>query len=187
MSTLIDARTLELAADRLATYPDERIAIDIAASTLQDSEWLTLLAAHLGARPGIESRLIVGVPEAALPSMPATRGRLDAMKALGIGIALCGFGTGHATGKHLGSLPLDMVRLDGAFVQTLPRSTDDRLLVRRLIDLAQHFGIATAAEWVEDEDAARLLASWGVDYLQGKLFGEPIQAAGRAAKTRRAA
>jgi EAL domain-containing protein (putative c-di-GMP-specific phosphodiesterase class I) len=34
-------------------------------------------------------------------------------------------------------------------------------------------GIATAAEWVDDEAIARLLAAWGVDYLQGGLFGEP--------------
>ena len=187
LSTLIDARALELAAERLAARPDERVAIDIAAATLHDSEWLTLLAAHLGARPGIESRLIVGVPEAALQNMAATRGRLDAMKALGIGIALRGFGTGHATGKHLGCLPVDMVRLDGAFVQTLPRSTDDRLLVRRLIDLAQHFGIATVADGVDDEASARLLASWGVDYLQGQLFGEPAPAARHAAGKRTAA
>ena len=53
------------------------------------------------------------------------------------------------------------------------RSTDDRLTVRTLIDRAQHLGIATAAEWVDDEATARLLTAWGVDYLQGGLFGEP--------------
>jgi EAL domain-containing protein (putative c-di-GMP-specific phosphodiesterase class I) len=39
--------------------------------------------------------------------------------------------------------------------------------------MAQHLGIATAAEWVDDEATARLLTAWGVDYLQGGLFGEP--------------
>jgi EAL domain-containing protein (putative c-di-GMP-specific phosphodiesterase class I)/GGDEF domain-containing protein len=174
LSTLIDARALELAAERLATHPAERIVVDITSATLNDSEWLTLLAAHLGARPGIESRLIVGIPETALRDMPATRGRLDAMKALGVGISLCGFGRGFATSKHLRSLPLDMVRLEGSFVQNALRSPDDRLFLRRLIDLAQHFGIASRAEWVDDPETARLLADWGVDYLQGNLFGEAV-------------
>jgi EAL domain-containing protein (putative c-di-GMP-specific phosphodiesterase class I) len=166
LSTLLDARMLELAADRLAAHPDERIAIEISSRTLHDPQWLPMLAAHLGARPGIESRLIVAIPEVALQKLPATRGRLDAMKALGIGIALSGFGTGYATGKHLRGLPLDLVEIAGPFVQTAQRSTDDRLLLRTLVDLAQHVGIATVAPWVEDDETARLLAAWGVDYLE---------------------
>ena len=70
-------------------------------------------------------------------------------------------------------LPIDLLTIDGTFIQPLKRSTDDRLFVRTLIDRAQHLGIAIAAEWVDDEATARLLASWGADYLQGALFGEP--------------
>ena len=146
-----------------------------------------MLAAHLGARPGIESRLVIGVPEAALRSMPATRGRLDAMKALGVGTALCGFGTGFATCKHLRGLPLDMVRIGGPFVQNAGRSTDDRLFLRALIEVAQHLGIATVAEWVEDEETARLLAGWGVDYLQGAACGPAETAAAAPAVLKRGA
>ena len=46
-------------------------------------------------------------------------------------------------------------------------------LVRALVDRAQNMGIAVAAEWVDDEASARLLTAWGVDYLEGALFGEP--------------
>ena len=95
------------------------------------------------------------------------------MKALGIGIALTGYGAGHVPPAQLRVLPIDLLRIDGVFIQPLKRSTDDRLHVRTLIDRAQHMGIATAAEWVDDEATARLLAAWGVDYLQGGLFGEP--------------
>jgi EAL domain-containing protein (putative c-di-GMP-specific phosphodiesterase class I) len=70
-------------------------------------------------------------------------------------------------------LPVDLLKIDGVFIQPLKRSTDDRLHVRTLVDRAQHMGIAIAAEWVDDEATARLLAAWGVDYLEGSLFGEP--------------
>jgi EAL domain-containing protein (putative c-di-GMP-specific phosphodiesterase class I) len=132
-----------------------------------------MLAAHLGARPGIESRLMIEVPEAALAESRRNLGRLHAMKALGIGLALTGFGTGYVSPLQLRMLPVDLLTIDGAFIQPLKRSTDDRLFVRTLIDRAQHLGIAIAAEWVDDEATARLLASWGADYLQGALFGEP--------------
>jgi EAL domain-containing protein (putative c-di-GMP-specific phosphodiesterase class I) len=59
-------------------------------------------------------------------------------------------------------------------VQNLTRSPDDRFHVRALIDLARHLGIATVAAWVEDEEAALLLAGWGVDYLQGRHCGAPV-------------
>jgi EAL domain-containing protein (putative c-di-GMP-specific phosphodiesterase class I) len=179
LATLVDARLLELTADHLARHRDARMAIPVSPSTLQNSEWLTMLAAHLGARPGIESRLIVELPEAALSEMQAARGRIDAMKALGVGIALAGFGTGHLSLKQIRSLAIDILKIDGALIQSLSRSTDDRHLVRSLIDLAHHLGIATIAEWVEDEPTARLLAGWGVDYLQGPFCGMPVLAAER--------
>ncbi|HEX2137093.1 MAG TPA: GGDEF domain-containing protein [Microvirga sp.] len=171
LSTLVDVRLIELAAAHLAERPDERVVVGVSPASLHDREWLDGLAAHLGARPGIQSRLLVSVHEAALRE-PAARGRLDAIKALGAGIVLSGFGTGHAGVRELGSLPVDLLRLDGPLVETIQRSPDDRLLVRGLLDLAQHLGIPTLAEGVEDEDGARLLTGWGVDYLERPLVGE---------------
>ncbi|MGO4523262.1 EAL domain-containing protein [Microvirga sp. 2MCAF35] len=173
LALLVDGRVLELAADHLKDHPGQRLALPVSAKTLQDAEWLPMLAAHLGARPGIESRLIVEVPEAALAECRTILGRLHAMKALGVGVALTGFGAGYVTPDQLRMLPVDLLKIDGVFIQPLKRSTGDRLTVRTLIDRAQHLGIATAAEWVEDEATARLLTSWCVDYLQGGLFGEP--------------
>jgi diguanylate cyclase (GGDEF)-like protein len=171
---LLDARVLELAADYLAANPYERLSINVSPTTIENTDWLGVLAGHLGARRGIESRLIVEVLETAAVRDPAgLRGRLDAMKALGVGIAIDDFGAGHTSFKLLRSLPVDILKIDGAFVQNLARSPDDRFFVRTLLDLAHHLGIATVAEWVEDEDTARLLTQWGVDYLQGNHCGAP--------------
>ncbi len=171
---LLDARVLELAADYLAANPYERLSINVSPTTIENTDWLGVLAGHLGARRGIESRLIVEVLETAAVRDPAgLRGRLDAMKALGVGIAIDDFGAGHTSFKLLRSLPVDILKIDGAFVQNLARSPEDRFFVRTLLDLAHHLGIATVAEWVEDEDTARLLTQWGVDYLQGNHCGAP--------------
>ena len=51
------------------------------------------------------------------------------------------------------------------------RSDDDRAFVRTLIDLASRLKLVTVAEWVQSEDVAATLQSWGCDYLQGALVG----------------
>ena len=181
---LVDARMLEMAAQYLAAHPEERLSINVSPYTIETSDWLSTLAAHLGARPGIASRLIVEVTETAAFREPeTTRARLDAMKALGVAIAIDDFGTGHTSFKHLRSFPVDILKIDGAFVQNLSRSSDDRFFVRTLVDLAHHLNITTVAEWVEDEETAHMLAEWGIDFLQGELCGAPILLTGEAGAT----
>jgi diguanylate cyclase (GGDEF)-like protein len=173
--SLIDGRMLEMTADYLHAHPDERMAINVSPLTVEGSDWLGTLAAHVGARPGIASRLIIEVTETAAVRDPhATRARLDAMKALGVAIAIDDFGAGHTSFKHLRSFPIDILKIDGAFVQNLARSGDDRFFVRTLVDLAHHLNITTVAEWVEDEDTARTLTEWGIDFLQGDHCGAPV-------------
>lgn len=165
----VDHRMLELVTTRMAAEPELRVALNISPRTLASRGWLSSLAARLGACPGVAERLIVEITEtAAIEDPAATRATLDAMKALGVLIAIDDFGAGHTSFRHLRNFPVDLVKIDGAFVQNLAHSSDDRFFVRTLVDLAQHLGIATVAEWVENEDTARLLAQWGVDYLQGE-------------------
>ncbi|THD42715.1 MAG: EAL domain-containing protein, partial [Bradyrhizobium sp.] len=95
------------------------------------------------------------------------------LKTLGVRIAMDDFGAGHTSFRNLRRLGIDIVKIDGAFVQNVANSLDDRVFVRSLADLARHLGLATVAEWVEDEEARRLLREWGVDMLQGRLLGRP--------------
>jgi EAL domain-containing protein (putative c-di-GMP-specific phosphodiesterase class I) len=71
----------------------------------------------------------------------------------------------------LRKLGVDIVKIDGAFVQNIARSADDRAFVQTLIDLARRLDIKTVAEWVQDEEAAVMLREWGCDYIQGRLIG----------------
>ena len=177
--SLVDGRMLELTAEYLGEHPEERLSINVSPQTIEGSDWLGTLAAHIGARPGIAPRMIIEVTETAAVRDPhATRARLDAMKALGVAIAIDDFGAGHTSFKHLRSFPIDILKIDCAFVQNLSRSSDDRFFVRTLVDLAHHLNITTVAEWVEDEETARMLAEWGIDFLQGDHCGAPILVAG---------
>jgi len=90
---------------------------------------------------------------------------------LGSRIAIDDFGAGYTSFRNLRKLGVDIVKIDGAFVQNIARSSDDRAFVQTLIDLAHRLDIKTVAEWVQDEESARLLQGWGCDYIQGRLTG----------------
>jgi EAL domain-containing protein (putative c-di-GMP-specific phosphodiesterase class I) len=108
---------------------------------------------------------------AAIHDIDDTRGFVTRVKDLGCRIAIDDFGAGYTSFRNLRKLGVDIIKIDGAFVQNLTRSEDDRTFVHTLLDLGRRLGLKTVAEWVQDEQSAAMLAAWGCDYLQGALVG----------------
>ncbi len=169
---LLDRRVIDLAFWQLTA--DRRMVLSINASvtSLGDPHWFEHLRASCKLRPDAARRLTVEITETcAIADIEATRTVLAAIKPLGVKIAIDDFGSGHSSFRALRQLPIDYLKIDGAFAQNLAHSPDDRFFIRTLIDLARNLAIPTVAEWVEDDATARILAEWGVSYLQGHLFG----------------
>jgi EAL domain-containing protein (putative c-di-GMP-specific phosphodiesterase class I) len=121
---------------------------------------------------GLASRLIIEITEsAAIRDVEMTRRFVDRVRGFGSRVAIDDFGAGHTSFRNLRRLGVDFVKIDGSFVANLERSSDDRLFVRTLLELASELGLKTVAEWVQTESAAQTLAAWGCDYLQGALIG----------------
>lgn len=170
---LIDHRVLELAVRELAANPDLNLTINASGATVLDINWPDRLRAACAFHKDVAPRLTIEITETcAIADLEAIRHAIIAMKACGVKVAMDDFGAGHTSFRNLRNLPIDLLKIDGAFVQNLARSEDDRFFVRTLVDLARHLEIPTVAEWVEDAESAALLAEWGVDYLQGHHFGE---------------
>ncbi len=169
---LLDQRVLELVAARLAAEPAARLSLNVSLATLRCEAWFESLRDRLAATPAAAERLMIEIVETqAVDNIAELARALGRVKALGVRVAIDDFGAGHTSFRNLRSLDVDMVKIDGAFMLTLATSVDDRFFVRTLAALAKQLGVATVAEWVEDEEAARLLREWGVDYLQGHLIG----------------
>jgi EAL domain-containing protein (putative c-di-GMP-specific phosphodiesterase class I) len=163
---------LELALAELAAAPALKASINVSAASTVDPDWWGALGALLRAQPAIGERLTVEITEtAAIHDIDETRGFVARVKDLGCRIAIDDFGAGNTSFRNLRKLGVDIVKIDGAFVQNLKRSDDDRAFVHTLIDLARRLGLETVAEWVQDEEAAALLTQWGCDYMQGALVG----------------
>ena len=99
------------------------------------------------------------------------RGFVTRLKNHGCRIAIDDFGAGYTSFRNLRKLGVDIVKIDGAFVQNVVHSSDDRAFVQTLIDLARRLELKTVAEWVQDAEAASLLHAWGCDYIQGRFIG----------------
>jgi len=169
---MLDYRVLELAVGELAAAPDLTASVNVSPASTVDPDWWAGLGALLRAHAGAAQRLIIEITEtAAIQDVHDARGFVARVKDLGCRIAIDDFGAGHTSFRNLRKLGVDIVKIDGAFVQNIVKSNDDRAFVHTLIDLARRLGLKTVAEWVQDEEAARLLADWGCDYLQGALSG----------------
>ena len=120
---------------------------------------------------GVVGTVIVVAASIGYVAFVATRDNNGTDVPPGCQVALDDFGAGYTSFRNLRKLGVDLVKIDGAFVQNITRSDDDRAFVHTLIDLARRLGVKTVAEWVQDEAAAAMLADWGCDYLQGALVG----------------
>lgn len=169
---LLDNRVVELVVQELATAPGLRASLNVSADSTIDPGWWDALAGLLRIHTGVAERLTVEITEtAAAQNIDDTSGFVAQVKDLGCRIAIDDFGAGHTSFRNLRKLGVDLVKIDGAFVKNMLRSDDDRAFVQTLIELAHRLGLSTVAEWVQDEEAAAMLAGWGCDYLQGVLVG----------------
>ncbi len=110
----------------------------------------------------------------------ASRGRvleaLTALKALGVRLAIDGFGIGAASLSNLRELPADALKIARSFVQLSHRDARDAAIVSAIIDLAGEIGIEVLAEGVESGEQRDFLLSRGCGRMQGFLFGRPVPA-----------
>jgi diguanylate cyclase (GGDEF)-like protein len=169
---LLDHRVLELVVDEMVATPALQASVNVSPGSTTDPNWWTGLGSLLRTHPGVAERLIIEITEsAAILDIDETRGFVARVKDFGCRIAIDDFGAGYTSFRNLRKLGVDIVKVDGAFVQNMIRSEDDRAFVHTLIDLGKRLKLATVAEWVQDEETAMLLQSWGCDYIQGALIG----------------
>jgi diguanylate cyclase (GGDEF)-like protein/PAS domain S-box-containing protein len=143
-------------------------------SVVGDPQLLKLIERELWASSVDPAKLIFEITEtAAIANMPEASAFADAVNELGASLALDDFGTGFGSFYYLKHLPVSYVKLDGEFIQNLPRSEIDAHMVSAIVRVARSMGIKTVAESVTDDETIRLLREHGVDFAQGFHVGRP--------------
>lgn len=142
-------------------------AADIADGRLAGQVATTVLAAGLAA-----DRLELLLPEGALVGLDDDGVlALAALRDLGIGLILDGFGIGLTSLALLRHLPLTAIRLSRSLVRGLPGAADDVAIARAGIAVAHAMGLSVIADGIETEAQRAMLALYGCDEGQGPLMG----------------
>jgi EAL domain-containing protein (putative c-di-GMP-specific phosphodiesterase class I) len=134
------------------------------------------------------SSLILEITESAMMRDTEVAARsLGSLKSLGVRIALDDFGTGYSSLSYLERLPIDILKIDRSFVETIGQNQGHGGLAPAIIQLAHTLGHTTIAEGIETPEQVIQLRRMGCQFGQGYHLGVPqdAKAAGRLLRTRR--
>ncbi|MBU4609450.1 EAL domain-containing protein [Achromobacter sp. GG226] len=153
------------------------VAINLCPADIQSGRFLPVLEAAR-APTGIEAHQSwLEATERGFMDADAARSTLEKARAIGYRIAIDDFGTGYSSLAMLESLPLDVLKIDKAFVDAIGTQAATRVVVPHVIEMAHGLKLQIVAEGVETEAQAAYLRTAGVDLAQGWLYARAMTAA----------
>ena len=99
---------------------------------------------------------------------------LQNLKSFGVQISMDDFGTGYSSLAYLKRFPLDVLKIDRAFVRDVTTDSDDATIIVAMINLAHSLGLKVVAEGVETKAQLLFLIEHGCDEMQGYYFSRPL-------------
>jgi diguanylate cyclase (GGDEF)-like protein len=102
-----------------------------------------------------------------------TQEQLGALRNIGVKLSIDDFGTGYSSLSYLHRLPVDAIKLDKSFVQSIDTDPLAHRLVHAMVDVGTGLGLSVVAEGVETEGQRDALLAAGCSLMQGFLFSRP--------------
>jgi diguanylate cyclase (GGDEF)-like protein len=160
-----------------ATDHDLVVAANTSAQQLQDPAFGAAVRATLEETGFPANRLVLEITETELVhEVGVVADRLVPLQALGVRIALDDFGTGYTSLQYLTALPIDIIKIDRAFVHGAADHPDQRVLLRTIVELAQRVDCKVVAEGIERHEDVAVLEELSIPVGQGFLFHRPMPA-----------
>ncbi|HSV14319.1 MAG TPA: EAL domain-containing protein, partial [Tepidisphaeraceae bacterium] len=170
----------QLQAWRRAGLPCVPVAVNVSAVQFAQPDFEQVLSAVLQMHALDPQWLELEITESVLmQNMHDARQRLERLKQIGVSIAIDDFGTGYSSLVYLQRLPIDVLKVDRAFVSVIGsgqpsgKGRDDATIVRSIAALAHSLGISLVAEGVETDYQRALLLDIGCPVMQGYLYSKP--------------
>jgi len=174
VSTAIE--NLISAKEKYGQCPIEAIAINLSGESMNKLGLLKYIGDQIEKHPFLSSALSFEVTEtAAISNLSAAVHFIEELKRLGCEFSLDDFGSGLSSFGYLKNLPVDYLKIDGAFVKDILDDPIDEAMVEAINKIGHVMGIKTIAEFVENDGIAEKLKEIGVDYAQGFGIARPIE------------
>jgi diguanylate cyclase (GGDEF)-like protein len=164
----------DLSALHRAGHAHLKVGVNMAAIEFSNRELPSELKAVLDAN-GLHARHIcLELTEGTVMQSPGkVIPVMQALRQLGFAISLDDFGMGHSSLSRIKTLPITSLKIDRSFIKGLPKDRGDGAIVRTILDLGRHMGLAVLAEGVETDAQLGYLTQFGCPLIQGYLLGEP--------------
>ena len=158
-----------------ANWPEDiYVAVNLSPMQFKCGKLLTTVSTALDASGLAPHRLELEITESViLEKTEHNVAVLNALRCLGVRIAMDDFGTGYSSLSYLRSFPFDKIKIDQSFVHDLSNESDTRAIVRAIVELGHSLGIAITAEGIETDEQLQCLKQEGCMQAQGYLFSPP--------------
>ena len=167
-------KSTEMMVDAVKKNEDVLVSVNVSVAFLLSSDFLRTVKAILKSTGFPPQNLVVEVTENLfISSIEVAKEVLNALKTLGVKIALDDFGTGFASLSYLHKLPIDVLKIDKTFIDTLNGDENDEF-VRAIISMGHLLNCKIIAEGVETQRQLEKLREYGCDVLQGFLLAKPM-------------
>lgn len=100
--------------------------------------------------------------------------KLEALREMNVNIAIDDFGTGYSSLSYLARLPVQLLKIDRSFINTMMENTDSKTIVSTIISLTHSLKLKVIAEGVETKEQSEFLKLMECDEIQGFLFSKPM-------------
>jgi diguanylate cyclase (GGDEF)-like protein/PAS domain S-box-containing protein len=158
------------------TYGAMKVNINISARQLERPGIVTDVA-HALEQTGLAAKhVVLELTESILAGGDELIERLQALRALGVQLAVDDFGTGYSSLAYLRRFPIDVLKIDRTFISGIATQKTDATLAATIIELGRMLELTTVAEGIEDVDQLELLRSLGCTMGQGFLIARPLPA-----------
>ncbi|MEO5612448.1 MAG: EAL domain-containing protein [Sphingomicrobium sp.] len=154
-----------------------KIAVNVSPIQFRDPTLASQIVKVLASTGFPASRLEIEITEGSLLEDRAqVTTILKSLKNLGISISLDDFGTGYASLSQLHTLPVDRIKIDRSFINTLVKSERTSAIVQTIASMGHKLNVPITAEGVESEQIRNELSKLGCSEAQGWLFGRAVSA-----------
>lgn len=153
------------------------VAINLCADDIKTGRFLDMLGEKLPPSGIRNQQILLEATERGFIDVDAARITLARARAAGHTIAIDDFGTGYSSLQYLQGLPMDALKIDKSFIDTIDKGTATSAVTGHIIAMAKELGLLSVGEGIETEEQAKYLRDHGVDYGQGWLFSKPLEAA----------